>query len=381
MNSPETLPRHIAYPSAGRLSHLEHAQLENTLLEKNWRLLRVTMVIMLLLVSVCLSESAAAQRKTDTITLYNGDRVTGEIKSLLGGRLSFKTDAMGTLDIEWKEIASIESNYNYELRLDNGQRFYGSVKPGSISGTVTLEDVFGKKSFGWQEIVEIRPVEDTLIDRIDIYIAANYAFTKASGVTQTEFRADFSYEDEKTLNSLTSRITVSDTDDDSTSSSRVSLSRKAWVDRSVNYRLVFGGYETNDELGLDYRLSLGAGVGRYFIETPRSELIGSMSLQALEERSIGGDSLESLEGVLTFGYSRWRYDTPELKLKLDASVYPSVTEKGRVRADTAATVRWEMVEDLFWDFSAWGSFDNSTVEINAAGEFDWGVTTGVGWSF
>ncbi|EED33164.1 conserved hypothetical protein [gamma proteobacterium NOR5-3] len=341
----------------------------------------MAMVIMLLLVSICLSNPAAAQRKTDTITLYNGDRITGEIKSLLGGRLSFSTDAMGTIDIEWKEIASIDSNYNYELRLDNGERFFGSVKPGSIAGTVALDDVFGQKNFSWQEVVEIRPVEESLVDRIDIYVAANYAFTKASGVAQTEFRADLSYEDERTLNALNSRVTVSDSDDDSTASSRVNLSRKVWTDRAAMYRLVFGGYETNDELGLDYRLSLGAGLGRYFIETPRSELIGSVSLQALEERSNGGDTQESAEGVFTLGYSRWRFDSPELKLKLDASVYPSLTESGRVRADSSATLRWEMISDLFWDFSAWGSYDNSTVEQEAAGSFDWGVTTGVGWSF
>ncbi|WP_439102134.1 DUF481 domain-containing protein [Congregibacter sp.] len=346
-----------------------------------WRLQRVMMVIMLLLICVCLSDSAAAQRRTDTITLYNGDRITGEIKSMLGGRLSFKTDAMGTLDIEWQEVASIESNFNYELRLDNGQRFYGSVKPGAMQGTVTLEDVFGSKNFGWQEVVEIRPVEESFVDRIDIYVAANYAFTKASGVAQTEFRTDISYEDEETLNALTSRVTVSDTDEESTASSRISLSRKVWTDRAANYRLVFGGFESNDELGLDYRVALGAGLGRYFVESPRSELIGSVSVQGLEERSIGGDTQESLEGVLTLGYSRWRFDSPELKLKLDASLYPSLTENGRIRADTSATLRWEMISDLFWDFSAWGSYDNSTVEIDAAGEFDWGVTTGVGWSF
>ncbi|MDP5053082.1 MAG: DUF481 domain-containing protein [Congregibacter sp.] len=342
---------------------------------------RVAMVIMLLLLSVCLSYPAAAQRKTDTITLYNGDRVTGEIKSLLGGQLSLKTDAMGTLAIEWKEIASIDSNYNYELRLDDGQRFYGSVAPGSVPGTVALKDVFGEKSFGWREVVEIRPVEDSLVDRIDIYIAANYAFTKASGVTQTEFRADFSYEDEKTLNALNSRVTASNTDEDSTTSSRINLSRKVWVDRAASYRLAFGGYETNDELGLDYRFSLGAGMGRYFLETPGSELIGSLSLQALEERSLGGDTQESLEGVLTMGYSRWRFDSPQLKLKLDASLYPSLTESGRLRADSSATLRWEMISDLYWDLSAWGSYDNSTVEIDAAGDFDWGVTTGIGWNF
>lgn len=328
----------------------------------------------------CLVDPADAHLKNDTIILNNGDRLTGEIKALQGGQLSVGTDAMGTLNIEWKEIASLNSNYNYELRLDDGQRFFGSIKPGSVPGNISFEDVFGKRQFNWKEIVELRPIEEKLTDRIDVYVSANYAFTKASGVTQTEFRVNASYENEDALNAITSRLTVSDTDEESTASSRINLSRKVWTNRKAMYRSVFGGFESNDELGLDARYTLGGGLGRYFIDTNSKSLVGSVGIQALDERSVEGNDEESLEAVLSLGYQRWRFDSPKLNLMLDASLYPSLTESGRVRADTSATLRWEIVSDLFWDFSTWSSYDSSAIDASA-GEFDWGVTTGLGWDF
>lgn len=333
-----------------------------------------------LLLLLALSLPGHAHPKTDTVMLYNGDRITGEIKSLLGGKLSLGTDAMGTVTIEWKEIASVDSNYNYEVRLIDGERLFGTIKPGELPGKVALNDGRGKRDLDWQQVVELRPVEDSIADRLDIYLSANYSYTKASGVMQTELRADADYEDEDARNSLTSRITFSDTDEDTTTSARANISRKLWTDRQYLYRLVFGGYESNDELSLDYRVSLGGGVGRYFIDTNQSNLNASFSLQALEERSNEGDTQESAEAVLTLAYSRWRFDTPELNLQFDTSLYPSLTESGRVRADTNARLRWEIVGDLFWDLSAWGSYDSDAVETSA-GEFDWGITTGLGWDF
>ena len=337
-------------------------------------------MVWLLLPLLLISEAVEAHRKTDVITLYNGDRITGEIKSLLSGRLNLGTDSMGTLSIEWKDVSSVDSNYNYELRLADGRRFFGTVTPGDKPGVIAFADVFGEQDFSWMEVVELRPIEERVQDRIDIYLSANYAFTKASGVTQTEFRADVSYENEDALNSLTSRATISDTDTETTNSSRVSLSRRAWTDRRALYRTVFGGYESNDELSLDYRFTLGGGLGRYFIDTNNRNLNGSIALQALEERSSGGDKQESVEAVISAGFSSWRFDSPELNLQLDASLYPSLTERGRLRADTNLRLRWEMINDLYWDLSAWGSYDNETID-ELGNSTDWGVTTGVGWDF
>ena len=338
-----------------------------------------------LLPLVCLALLLAAARagahpKTDVITLYNGDRITGEIKQLLGGRLSLGTNSMGTVGIEWKDIASVDSKYNYEVRLTSGERVFGSLAPAAVPGITVLTSASGERSLGWQDVVELRPIEDSIPDRFSIYVSANYAFTKASGVTQTELRANVDYEDRNAINSFRSRVTLTDTDDEATRSSRLSLSRKAWTDRKSLYRSVFAGHETNDELGLDYRLTLGGGVGRYFIDTNSRNLIAGVGLQALEERSVEGDRQESLEAVLTGSYTVWRFDSPTLNLNLDGHIYPSLTESGRVRAESNTTLRWEMIEDLFWDLSLWGSYDSSAIDAEA-GEFDWGITTGVGWEF
>ena len=51
-----------------------------------------------------MSIPALARDKTDVVILKNGDRVTGEIKSLDRGKMSLSTDHMGTIQIEWEEV-------------------------------------------------------------------------------------------------------------------------------------------------------------------------------------------------------------------------------------------------------------------------------------
>ena len=43
-----------------------------------------------------------AAPKTDVVILVNGDRITGEVKALEKGILSYSTDSIGTISIEWE---------------------------------------------------------------------------------------------------------------------------------------------------------------------------------------------------------------------------------------------------------------------------------------
>ena len=83
---------------------------------------QVLLVITLLL---CIDPAIAA--RTDVVYMHNGDRVTGEIKSLFRGRLEFKTDHMGTLLIDWEDIEQVVSDTGQSVELTGGQRFYGSL--------------------------------------------------------------------------------------------------------------------------------------------------------------------------------------------------------------------------------------------------------------
>jgi len=348
-------------------------------LRQRWR----TCLLKALAVFTCLgiAGTAAAHPKTDVLVFYNGDRLTGEIQALRGGLVSLGTDAMGTVEVEWKTVASVQSRYYYEIRLASGERLYGTVGPAEQPGAVTLREGSDTRAIAWNELVELRPIEEDAVDRLDIYTSLSFAYTRATNVATSELKADVSYEDERSLNRLTGRSTVSNTQEETSSSQRLNLSRQLWTDRANYFRLLSGGFESNDELGLDRRFTVGAGLGRYFIDSQRSTLSGSVSLRALQEFGEEGENTQSLESEFAVDYGVWRFDSPDLDLRYNLSLFPSLTESGRLRGETELRLRWEIYRDLFWDVSAWASFDNQTLDENADRATDWGLTTGVGWEF
>ena len=50
----------------------------------------------------------------------------------------------------------------------------------------------------------------------------------------------------------------------------------------------------------------------------------------------------------------------------------------RLRSDSNLRLRWEIIEDLFFDITAYGSYDN---KADANNDIDYGVTTGLGWEY
>jgi hypothetical protein len=336
------------------------------------------LLLMTVVLFTSLSQATEPNRKTDIITLYNGDKVTGEVKRLFSGLLEVSTDFMGTVNIEWKEIARLESLFRYEIALAGGERYYGKIVTSPRSGELRVSDAYGEHNLSALEVVEIRPVSKTFKDRIDVYLSLGYSYTKASSLGQSSFNADIGYETDRARNVLTGRLYVTDTETEVTSSGKIDLMRSVWTNRQGTFRYLLGSYETNDELELDYRFSVGGGLGKQFIKSPKSAWEGALGAQLLTEQSSSGDTLESAEAVLHTQYSTWKYTTPELRLKLGLSIFPSLTESGRVRADTDINIRWEIIEDLYWEVTAFGTYDNQATEDS---EFDYGISTGVGWEY
>jgi hypothetical protein len=320
----------------------------------------------------------AEHRKIDVVTMYNGDRVTGEIVSLFAGILEYDTDSMNTIKIEWQEISRIESEYYYEIRLSNSDRYYGSVVSAERPGLLRVEDLDGTHDIEWLDVVEIRPIEEKFSDRIELYLSAGYNYTKASSVAQTTFNSTISYENELSLSVLTGRTVLTDTSEDDTSSTKLDLSRRTWTDREKLFRVLYANYESNDELGLDKRLAGGLGWGRYPIDNNRMRFGVAGGLQILTEKTADGANDESTELFLNGEFAAWKFNSPEMDIMINATLYPSLSNTGRVRGDTDIRIRWEMVNDLFWDLTAYGVYDSDAESEN---QFDYGISTGLGWKY
>src|SRR6185503_11073737 len=81
-----------------------------------------TPTLLTILFVLSLAPAAAAQPKTDIVVLSNGDRITGEISSLERGRLEYKTDDIGTLQVEWDNVARLEAVGMFEIVTRDGRR-------------------------------------------------------------------------------------------------------------------------------------------------------------------------------------------------------------------------------------------------------------------
>ena len=69
----------------------------------------VGLVISGILPVIGAAPTAAGHAKTDIVTTNDGSTFYGEILSIKFATLNLKTDAAGTLDIEWRRVTRITS--------------------------------------------------------------------------------------------------------------------------------------------------------------------------------------------------------------------------------------------------------------------------------
>ena len=79
-----------------------------------------------------------AREKADVITVRNGDRITGEIKSLAYGRLTLETDSMGTVNIEWPDVVRVESPQKFLIEDTGGNLIYGHIDRDPQAGYLSV---------------------------------------------------------------------------------------------------------------------------------------------------------------------------------------------------------------------------------------------------
>jgi len=336
---------------------------------------------MLLIGLSILGLSPALAAKTDVVIIVNGDRLTGEVKSLERGKLRFKTAATDTISIEWDDVAQLVSSQNIQVETESGSRYLGSLAKPGREGTVSVKTGGGAVELEMGQIVFMDPIEEKGIERFDGEITAGFNFAKASEVTQAQLGLEVQARTETRMFELDVASVTSDSEDND-SSQRHSLDlgyTRLWPKRWFTGAVV--RMDRNDELGLDLRTSAGIGGGRYLRQTNSSTLSLVGGLQLSRENVSGNlEDEDTVEAFATLAWDWFRYDTPELDFSTELQVIPNLTDTGRIRAELDVSLKWEMIEDLFWQLEFYNSFDSEPV-VPGAEENDYGVITSLGWEF
>ena len=319
-------------------------------------------------------------QKTDTVVMLNGDRVTVEIKKLERGRLEASTDGMGSLLIEWNDIAHLSSPARFEVETETGERYVGSLASTPIAGELV---VVGTQAvtLALDRVVRITPSDPSFWSQWDGAIDVGYDFTQAGEATQWTLASSLIRRAERLETRLTGDSFFS-SKQGAEDTSRHSLG----VDflRFVGQRwglLALGQFERNDELQLRLR-SLAGGAYQYrFVQTNAMRFEAASGIVVNREEFVDDTpGQNNVEAMLAARFEAFTFDTPKTDMTTTLVVFPSLTEWGRIRLEFDINIRRELAKDFFFGVTLRDSFD-SVPPSDGAARNDFNVVSSFGWSF
>ena len=340
-----------------------------------------------LLIALASSIDASAKRKDDRLVLENGDQLTGEIKKLEQGTLSFKADYMlSAMDVDWRRVQALQSQDEYQVVLASGLHVTGTIER-RPDGSFTISSRSGgaPMTYDWSDVLGMLPVEASFWNQLTGNLDSGFSYT--SGDSQTQFSASgtLGYFAERYSVGFSGSSTFSG-QESGTSTTRNTIEAIGQINvRPKWYTLGLVTLLSSEQQDLNLRTTLGGAVGRWLMRTDHTSLTlyGGIAYNH-EEYAVppdpsqpGSEVTDNIEGLIGSSYSFVRFKSTNIVSRF--TLFPGLTTLGRVRLQYAPTLNLEIANNLYWSFTLYENYD-SKPPVNA-NKNDFGVTNSLGWKF
>jgi hypothetical protein len=344
------------------------------------RLPRLGLLVALVALAAAFCTGPARAEKTDIVLLRNGDRITGEVRELERGKLTVKTDDIGTLTIEWDKVVEVRANVPVEVVDLHGARLYGSLEAGPELGTVTIAGPTGSRTVDLDDVVRIRRTGTTFWNAIDGSIDVGLSFTSASSLLTLDIHGAVQFKrpryelDFDFASSLTRQPEVEDTRRNDLTFSYTRRYEDRWV------AFVIGELDQNKALGMNLRASAAGGGGRAVVQSQHQSLLLGVGLNVAHEYPVDAPDDTLVELALPLRYDLFEYDTPKVDIRITFAGFVGLTEWGRLRYEADFNIKREVVRDFTVSLIGWSSYDSDPPSPEAV-NLDYGATFALGWTF
>ena len=322
----------------------------------------------------------------DVLTMDNGDRLTGEVKSLAGERVFLKTAYAGTIQIDWLKLEGFSSDRRFEVEVERGRKYRGKLvlAEGKLEVTTAKETVSVEKD----RVVGLAPKAEkeggSLWREVEGTLDLGYNLTRGhSRLHQSSLlaRAEYDqghYKISGDLSSILSRH--DDTEPTSRQTARLRLDR--FISPHL-FHFALGNFERNDRQRLNYRTLLGSGLGWTLIKNKKAELslIGGLTFTGERFRRDEGvtapPSIRSGEGLAGIEWKVDLFDWIEFTSKL--TTHPDLRDAEDYRLEYDGTMRLPLSKNLSWSLSFYDRYAHRPpvrVQRN-----DFGLVSAFGISF
>lgn len=320
-----------------------------------------------------------AAQKTDTIHLFNGDKIVGEMKDLKLGLLRVKTDYMATVYIEWDQVQTVRTDKRWYIRMRNGAYYDGRLAPSPMLDHFYI--VNGDSiHVNLIDITTLYRLNQGIWPRTDGSLNAGYSYQKNNGLSQFTLSGNAIYRGDLSavtlaFNSITT--TQPEIQDNRKQDITLGYEHNLWGRWTSGFGI---GAESNTELDLDLRLRASASLGNYILLNVHASNILGGGIQGNLEQSGGGEASQNFELFLGDRFRFRTYRFPKAEVTLDLAGYYGLTIRDRWRFATTIALRYEVLRDLQIGVEFYDQYDSKPLDGGPALN-DFRIATTIGYVF
>ena len=208
----------------------------------------------------------------DEVILKNGDRITGTVVELAGGKLSIKTEYAGTIKIDWAQVDTFATDAPVYVKIGESQVRATVLSAGD--GTVTLSS---------EDPVDAGPVEISRMSEMSyekkpavrVSGRINLGASSSSGNTNNEnlhFNAEIVARSAHNRFVAGGRVNTAETNDVQTESNWLAYLKYDHFISKKWYATANMDAENDKFRDINLRTTIGLGTGYQFFDDDRTEL-------------------------------------------------------------------------------------------------------------
>jgi hypothetical protein len=324
----------------------------------------------------------SAQEK-DTITLYNGQVLVGDIKTASLGELTIDDVDLKILQLKQYKIKTIKTHRSFKIETNDKLIYFGVLSQSTKPGYVILSlDDGDQMELQIMELSHITVLRESFFKQVDGTLSAGFSYSKSSDVGQVNFSTNSKYASKSFQYYLNIDMIASI---DSSKYSRDREDAGFFVSynfyKSATWIAATGfSYQRNLELSLARRYQEFIGGGNKLFVEKYWQLIALSGLTINEEKTTSGvesGALFELPIILRFDF--FKFSRPNIQITASQSGYFSLSQKGRIRYDGSISFSWELVHHFYLTFNPYANFDNKPLQGNS--NFDFGTSISISYKY
>ena len=269
----------------------------------------------------------------------------------------------------------------FEVEKMSGGLLFGSLRPGPEEGTLEVVADWGTETVPLLEVARIQLVKSSFWSRFKGSIDVGGSYTSASELLQLELDGNLRFRRPK----FEAKATANAVADPAAGRGR----HPAELPRPRLHAPVLQpapasspgrpSSRTASSASSCAAACWAAGPVRS-LRDARNELVGGAGLSVNREKPVEGETTTNLEAAAGFDYANFAYDFPNTDIQVAAMGYLGLSQWGRYRLESSASLRRELFSDFYFGLRGYASYDSEPA-TEGAQKSDWGLTLTLGYSF